>query len=104
MLRLRRGWVAVSLSAYLLAAVAVHYLHDHGPHCCCPAESAASAEAPRHDGDCPSSPSEDSCFACRFLAIQSIAPAVVAPAALITVVEPVPEPTCKLVSADRPAL
>jgi hypothetical protein len=107
MLRLRRGWVAVSLSAYVLAAMAVHFLHDHGAqHACCPAESTAadSTSAPHHDGDCPGGPCEDSCFACRYLAIQSIAPAIVAPAALITVVEPVPEPETKLVSADRPAL
>jgi hypothetical protein len=107
MLRLRRGWVAVSLSAYVLAAMAVHFLHDHGAqHACCPAESTAadSTSAPHHDGDCPGGPCEDSCFACRYLAIQSIAPAVVTPAALMTVVEPVPEPKCKLVSADRPAL
>jgi hypothetical protein len=110
MLRVRRGWVAFSLSAYLLAATAVHFLHDHSgshDHCagvCAAATPVHSTSAPHGDGECPAGSCEDSCFACRILAIQSIAPAIVAPAALIAVVEPLAEPCCRFVSADRPAL
>jgi hypothetical protein len=108
MLRVRRGWIACSLSAYLLAAMSVHFLHDHGdshdhcPSACCTAGESPSA--PHEHGECPAGPCEDSCFACRFLAIHSIAPAVVAPVELVTAVEPVAEPHCRFVSAPRPAL
>jgi hypothetical protein len=107
MLKVRRGWVAFSLSAYLLAAMGVHFLHDHGgshDHCLAACPTAESSPAPHSDGECPAGPCEDSCFACRFLAIQSIAPEIVTPAALIAVVEPVPDACCRFVSADRPAL
>ena len=107
MLKVRRGWVAFSLSAYLLAAMGVHFLHDHsGSHdrCLAGCPTAESSSAPHSDGGCPAGPCEDSCFACRFLAVQSIAPEIVVPAALIAVVESAPEPFCGLVSADGPAL
>jgi hypothetical protein len=107
MLRVRRGWVAFSLSAYLLAAMGVHFLHDHGgchDHCLAGCPIAESPGEPHGDEGCPAGPCEDSCFACRFLAVLSIAPEIVAPAALIAVVEPVPEPFCRLVCADRPNL
>jgi hypothetical protein len=107
MLRVRKTWIAVSLLAYVLAAMAVHFLHDHGgshEHCLTGCTAAESTSAPHSDDGCPAGPCEDSCFACRFLAIQSIAPSIVAPVALVAVVEPVPEPGCRFVSADRPAL
>src|SRR5271167_4363285 len=80
----KRISVAFSLAAYLLATTVVHALHDHSATGDCHSESQACAGAscdpaehhdspshsgaPSHSGDC-----EDSCFACRFLAVKSIA-------------------------------
>src|ERR1700730_1419657 len=110
MLKVRRGWVAFSLSAYLLTVMAVHFLHDHSgahAHCsteCAVANSGESSATPHDHDDCPAGPCEDSCFACRFLAIQSIAPTLVAPAPLVERVAAIPEPVCSFVSAPRPSL
>jgi hypothetical protein len=91
--------------------MAVHFLHDHGDcHDHCSAGCAAtdctsdSNSAPHHGEECPGGSCEDSCFACRFLAIQSISPAIVAPPALVAVVELIPEPCGKFVSAERISL
>jgi hypothetical protein len=107
MLTLRRTWVACALSAYLLAALSVHFMHQHGD-ChehsagvCSPATFPSTPH--QHEGS-PAGSCEDSCFACRFLAIQSLAPAIVAPAAVVAVVEPLPEPCVRLVAADRLSL
>lgn len=98
----KRISVAFSLAAYLLATTVVHALHDHSATRNCRSESqawlapgstclggdlaefdgshghrgdAANAghpsahhNSPSHSDDC-----EDSCFACRFLAVKSIA-------------------------------
>lgn len=103
MVGLKRISVVLSLAGYLLATTAIHALHDHScwghsasGHGChdeasCHrgafdtnlANSSHSAEVCddwAHHGR-HSSPTncEDSCFACRFLAVKSIVPAVVLP-------------------------
>ena len=98
----RRIFAVLSLAGYLLATTAIHALHDHSAgghsaagHCChhelsCQigefdihgdgAHSAEACDESAHHGH-HSLPSncEDSCFACRFLAAKTIAPAVVLP-------------------------
>jgi hypothetical protein len=91
--------------------MAVHFLHDHGDchdqsHADCTAANSTSdsTSAPHHGEECPGGSCEDSCIACRFLAIQSISPAIVTPPPLVAVVELIPEPCCRFVSAERISL
>ena len=96
----KRISVVLSLAGYLLATTAIHALHDHSSwghsaagHCChdeLSCQVGAFDDHGSHSADAcddaagrsqHSSPSncEDSCFACRFLAAKTIAPAVVLP-------------------------
>jgi hypothetical protein len=82
MINPKRISVVFSLAAYLLATTVVHALHDHSATCNRHSESPACAgpgcdpagfgsehhDSPSHSGDC-----EDSCLACRLLAVKSIA-------------------------------
>jgi len=91
----KRILVVLSLAGYLLAATAIHALHDHSAsaHCCHNGHSCDAGAFDKDHGDSAdacddsachdrhSSPSncEDSCFACRFVAAKSIVPAIVLP-------------------------
>jgi hypothetical protein len=94
MMRSKRVKVVLSLVGYLLATVGVQALHDHSAHHCsgCTHEArdvAANADCndccaegghAGEDGDShhrPHGPTrcEDSCFACRLLAVKGVAPA-----------------------------
>ena len=95
---MKRLSVISSLAAYLLAATAIHALHDHsaGGHCshnelscdfgashaehCKGSQSVdASDESAGHHRQSSPNNCEDSCFACSFLAVKSIVAAVVLP-------------------------
>lgn len=107
--RARRISVVVALSAYVLEATAIHFLHDHSsarPACHggeCVAAHAGSTD--EHDGQpCSGTDCEDSCFACRFLAVKAIQVEVIAVVERIEAVRPLQVPQPAFVSADRPAL
>jgi hypothetical protein len=106
----KRFSVAISLAGYLLAATAIHFLHDHsaGGHCC--------GEVAGHV-DCDDGPShphsghgfppincEDSCFACRFHAVKSIAPVIATVVEQIEVVRLVEWSRPVFTPGERPAL
>jgi hypothetical protein len=112
MLRSKRISVAWSLAGYLLATAAVPALHDHSAHAhhglaCVEANGEHADEGTNdgglngHDGQHRHSqvpaPCDDSCFACRLLAVKCVAPAtlvVVESVGMVCLVEETPRPFC----------
>jgi hypothetical protein len=84
MTRVKRFSAFAALAGYMLATVAIHALHDHShaaagcvePAHCASHHAAHGDESPDHD-DCPAGDCEESCSACRLLAVKSIAAVVV---------------------------
>ncbi len=120
MLGFRRFSVVLALAGYLLAMTTVHFLHDHSvaDHDCAGCrtghhghgDAASDDDSGQHSGgqhsgdQCPSNNCEDSCFACRVLAVKSIAPTLVAVAEQVEFIRPTEEPTPVFTPAERPAL
>jgi hypothetical protein len=110
MVKAKRFSVAISLAGYLLAATAIHFLHDHsaGGHCCGEAAGHFGCEdetSHSHAGHgVPLTNCEDSCFACRFHAVKSIAPVVAAVVEQIEVVRLVEWSRPVFTPVERPAL
>jgi hypothetical protein len=110
MSRTKRWLAGVSLAVYLLATTTVHFLHDHSAaeHCGHAHESHVSHDETAQPGHetpaCPSHNCEDTCFACQFLAVKSIAPTVVAVVEQVEVLRPVEAPQSVRIPAIRPAL
>jgi hypothetical protein len=113
MLRSKRISVALSLAGYLLATTAVQALHDHSAHAhlClgevhAPGDDDASDEG-HHSHRHPHGPApcDDSCFACRLLAVKCVAPttfAVVESVGVVCLVEEPVSPLCLPVRLTLP--
>jgi len=109
MVNAKRFSVAISLAGYLLATTAIHFLHDHSAHGHCCGEAACHVEGDESshshaDHGAPPTNCEDSCFACRFHAVKSIAPVVAAVIEQIEIVRPVEWSQPIFTPVDRPAL
>jgi hypothetical protein len=120
MIRSKRIPVVFSIVGYLLATTAVHALHDHSAHAhpslACSGEAAEdrdevfvfSPHSPDGEGEHshhhPFGPTscDDSCFACRLLAVKCVAaaPLVVVPS--IAVVCPIAQPARSFFPFQRP--
>jgi hypothetical protein len=113
--RANRFSVVVALAFYTLAATAIHCFHDHsgaghlcdGHACGMAHHDADSAAASHHEEEkspCKSGDCEDSCLACRLLALKSIAPAIVAVAERVETFAPLEAPPYVCTPVVRPAL
>jgi hypothetical protein len=119
MIRLRRIPVVFSIVGYLLATTAVHALHDHSAHghhslgysgaatdeigeVSSPPSPGGEGEHPHHHPSGPTS-CDESCFACRLLAVKCVAaaPLVVVPS--IAVVCPIAQPARSPLPFERPS-
>jgi hypothetical protein len=94
MIRLKRIPVVFSIVGYLLATTAVHALHDHSAHAHHSLACSGAATEESGDASSPTSPDggrehshhhpfaptccDESCFACRLLAVKCVASAPLA--------------------------
>lgn len=122
----KRVSVVLSLAGYLLATTSVHWLHDHsaaagccdaagpaGHECCqesadaCPCHQGTHEHADHnspHRPPCPPRNCEDTCSACRLMAVKSIAPVVVVAVPWIAPLYQAETPRLLIISALEPNL
>ncbi len=119
MIRLRRIPVVFSIVGYLLATTAVHALHDHSGHGHHSLECSGAAphepggvsnprspdgegEHPHHHPSGPTS-CDESCFACRLLAVKCVAAATIVVVPSIAVACPIAQPARSFFPFRRPS-